>query len=159
MIVVIFSSSISRKIIRWPTFECVYPIRFFNTSTKYQNVILFNFVIFYKQNIIYIYWHKYLLSCIYNNLIVHRAMSKLLKQDLILPDGVNVIRLFEFQVVLVTVSYPKRIKWHTTTVTSTVITQTIHINFHMYVVCRMTPKMVTTMVTITLYNTVHWHGN
>ena len=37
-------------------------------------------------------------------------MSKLLKQDLILPDSVNVSRLFEFQVVLVTISYPKRIK-------------------------------------------------
>ena len=34
-------------------------------------------------------------------------MSKLLKQDLILPDGVNISRLFEFQVILVTVSYPK----------------------------------------------------
>ena len=37
-------------------------------------------------------------------------MSKPLKQDLILPDGVNVSRLFEFQVILVTVSYPKQIK-------------------------------------------------
>ena len=34
-------------------------------------------------------------------------MSKLLKQDLILPDGVNVSGLFEFQVILVTISYPK----------------------------------------------------
>ena len=37
-------------------------------------------------------------------------MSKPLKQDLILLDGVNVSRLFEFQVILVTVSYPKQIK-------------------------------------------------
>ena len=37
-------------------------------------------------------------------------MSKLLKQDVILPDGVNISKLFEFQVVLVTISYPKQIK-------------------------------------------------
>ena len=47
----------------------------------------------------------------------------------------------------------------TSTVKSMVITQTIHINFHMYVVHGMNPKTVTTMVTITLYNTVHWYGN
>ena len=34
-------------------------------------------------------------------------MSQPLKQDIILPDGVNVSRIFEFQVILVTVSYPQ----------------------------------------------------
>ena len=34
-------------------------------------------------------------------------MSKPLKQDIILPDGVNISKLFEFLVILVTVSYPK----------------------------------------------------
>ena len=87
-------------------------------------------------------------------------MLKLLKQYLILPDGVNVSTLVEFQVILVTVSYPQSIKWHANKYSNKYHNHTNNTYKFQYVhsILEMTPKMVTTMVTITLYNTVHWHG-
>ena len=62
-------------------------------------------------------------------------MLKPLKQDLILPDGVNVSRLLNSKSYLLLCHTPNELNdTVTTTVTSTVITQTIHINFHMYLV-------------------------